>query len=165
VSNPVADSLAIPELKRRIFITLGLIFLYRLGCQVPTPGVNPLAMEQLMAGQSGGLLGVLNLFTGGALAQFSVFALGIMPYISTSIILQLLTEVVPQLKQLKNEGEAGRRKITQYTRYGTVVLALFQAFMMTNVLRAIAAGSNAPLIVIDYGPDADHRHHGGDVPG
>jgi preprotein translocase subunit SecY len=150
VSNPLADSLAIPELKRRVFITLGILFLYRLGCQVPTPGVNPQAMEALMSGQAGGVLGVLNLFTGGALAQFSVFALGIMPYISTSIILQLLTEVVPQLKQLKNEGEAGRRKITQYTRYGTVVLALFQAFMMTNVLRAIAAqAGSAPLIIND----------------
>lgn len=150
MSNPVTDSLAIPELKRRIFITLGLLFLYRVGCQVPTPGVNPVAMEALMNGQAGGVLGVLNLFSGGALRQFSVFALGIMPYISTSIILQLLTEVVPQLKQLKNEGQAGQRKITQYTRYGTVALAIFQAFMMTNVLRAIAASAGStPLIIND----------------
>jgi preprotein translocase subunit SecY len=149
VSNPIADSLAIPELKRRILIALGLLFLYRVGCQVPTPGVNPLAMEALMAGQAGGVLGVLNLFSGGALAQFSVFSLGIMPYISTSIILQLLTEVIPHLKQLKNEGEAGRRKITQYTRYGTVVLALLQAFMMTNVLRAIAASSGSMPLILD----------------
>lgn len=150
MSNPLADSLAIPELKRRIFITLALLFVYRIGCQVPTPGVNPAAMEALMSNQQGGVLGVLNLFSGGALSQFSVFALGIMPYISTSIILQLLTEVVPQLKQLKNEGEAGRRKITQYTRYGTVALALFQAFMMTKVLRAIAGESGGmPLIIND----------------
>jgi preprotein translocase subunit SecY len=150
VSNPLADSLAIPELKRRALITLGLLFLYRVGCQVPTPGVNPVAMDALMNGQAGGVLGVLNLFTGGALRQFSVFALGIMPYISTSIILQLLTEVVPQLKQLKNEGQAGQRKITQYTRYGTVALALFQAVMMTKVLRAIASSAgSAPLIIDD----------------
>ena len=150
MSNPLADSLAIPELKRRIFITMALIFVYRIGCQVPTPGVNPAAMEALMNNQQGGVLGVLNLFSGGALRQFSVFALGIMPYISTSIILQLLTEVLPQLKQLKNEGEAGRRKITQYTRYGTVGLAIFQSFMMTKVLRAIAASSGgAPLIIHD----------------
>jgi preprotein translocase subunit SecY len=150
VSNPIADSLAIPELKRRGLVTLGLLFLYRVGCQVPTPGVNPAAMDALMSGAAGGVLGVLNLFSGGALRQFSVFALGIMPYISVSIILQLLTEVLPTLKQLKNEGEAGRRKINQYTRYGTVVLGLFQAMMMTNVLRAIGHQSGAaPLIIND----------------
>jgi preprotein translocase subunit SecY len=150
VSNPVANALAIKELRDRALVTMGLIFAYRLGCQVPVPGVNPAAMQALMAGQSSGVLGVLNLFSGGALRQFSVFALGIMPYISTSIILQLLTEVVPQLKALKNEGEAGRRKITQYTRYGTVLLACFQAVMMTKVLRSIAAGSaGMPLIVND----------------
>ena len=150
MSNPLADSLAIPELKRRLFVALGLLLVYRIGCQVPTPGVNPAAMDALMQGQKGGVLGVLNLFTGGALKQFSVFALGIMPYISTSIILQLLTEVVPQLKQLKNEGEAGRRKINQYTRYFTVLLAFFQAIMMTNVLRHIADSAGAaPLVLHD----------------
>lgn len=151
MSNPLTDSLAIPELKKRGLITLALLLVYRVGCQVPTPGVNPAAMEALMANQQGGVLGVLNLFTGGALGQFSVFALGIMPYISTSIILQLLTEVMPQLKQLKNEGAAGQAKITQYTRYGTVALALFQATMMTKVLRAIAASSPAAgsLIIHD----------------
>jgi preprotein translocase subunit SecY len=150
VSNPVSDSLAIPELKNRLLVTLGLLFLYRVGCQVPTPGVNPAAMDALMNGAAGGVLGVLNLFSGGALRQFSVFALGIMPYISVSIILQLLTEVLPQLKQLKNEGQAGQRKLNQYTRYGTVPLALFQALMMTNVLRAIGHSSGAtPLIIND----------------
>jgi preprotein translocase subunit SecY len=150
VSNPVANALAIKELRDRALVTLGLLAVYRLGCQVPVPGVNHLAMTALMANQGGGMLGVLNLFSGGALKQFSVFGLGIMPYISTSIILQLLTEVVPQLKVLKNEGEAGRRKITQYTRYGTVALALFQAVMMTKVLRSIAAGiPGNPLIVHD----------------
>ncbi len=150
MSNPIADGLAIPELKRRALVTLGLLFVYRLGCQIPTPGVNAMAMKALMDNQSGGVLGMLNLFTGGALAQFSIFALGIMPYISTSIILQLLTEVFPYLKQLKNEGEQGRRKINQYTRYGTVALALFQGVMMTNVLQSIAASSGgAPLIIND----------------
>ncbi|HTB22701.1 MAG TPA: preprotein translocase subunit SecY [bacterium] len=151
MSNPLADSLAIPELKKRLLVTLGLLLVYRIGCQVPTPGVNPAAMQALMSGQQGGVLGVLNLFTGGALGQFSVFALGIMPYISCSIIMQLLTEVMPQLKQLKNEGEAGHRKITQYTRYGTVALALFQSFMMTKVLRAMAASApaSADLILHD----------------
>ena len=150
MSNPVANALNIKELRDRALVTLALIFVYRLGCQVPVPGVNHAAMTALMANQGGGMLGVLNLFTGGALRQFSVFGLGIMPYISTSIILQLLTEVVPQLKVLKNEGEAGQRKITQYTRYGTVGLAIFQAIMMTKVLRSIAAGATAaPLIVHD----------------
>ncbi|MGH7442377.1 MAG: preprotein translocase subunit SecY, partial [bacterium] len=95
MSNPLADSLAIPELKKRLLVTFLLLFVYRIGCQIPTPGVNPAAMQALMAGQQGGVLGVLNLFTGGALGQFSVFALGIMPYISCSIIMQLLTEVMP----------------------------------------------------------------------
>ena len=148
MSNPLTDSLAIPELKKRLTVTFLLLVVYRIGCQVPTPGVNPAAMAALMQNQQGGVLGVLNLFTGGALGQFSIFALGIMPYISTSIILQLLTEVMPQLKQLKNEGEAGRRKITQYTRYGTVALALFQSVMMTKVLRAIAASSAASSSLI-----------------
>ncbi len=149
MSNPVANALAIKELRDRALVTLAILFAYRLGCQVPVPGVNHLAMQALMHNQQGGMLGVLNLFSGGALSQFSVFGLGIMPYISTSIILQLLTEVVPSLKVLKNEGEAGRRKITQYTRYGTVVLAIFQAVMMTKVLRSIAAGAAQPLIVND----------------
>jgi preprotein translocase subunit SecY len=150
VSNPVANAFAIKELRDRGLVTLLLIFAYRLGCQVPVPGVNHAAMTALMANQGGGMLGVLNLFSGGALRQFSVFGLGIMPYISVSIIIQLLTEVVPQLKVLKNEGEAGHRKITQYTRYGTVALGLFQAVMMTKVLRSIAASSTTmPLIVHD----------------
>jgi len=146
MSNPIADSLAIPELKRRGLITLGLLAVFRLGCHIPVPGVNIAALENLFAGAGDAagsgfqLLSFLNLFSGKALQRFSVFALGIMPYISTSIILQLLTEVYAPLKQLKNEGEAGRRKITSYTRYGTVVLAIFQGFMMTNVIRSINTG-------------------------
>jgi preprotein translocase subunit SecY len=149
VSNPVVDSLKIPELKRRALITVALLFVCRLGSQIPVPGVNHSAMDALMQTQDGGLLGVLNLFSGGALKNFSVFALGVMPYISTSIILQLLTEVYAPLKQLKNEGQAGQRKITQYTRYGTVGLALFQGFMMTNLLRGINASHGGAALLVD----------------
>ena len=149
MSNPVVDSLKIPELKRRALVTLALLFVYRLGSQVPVPGVNHNAMEALMQNQEGGLLGILNLFSGGALKNFSIFALGVMPYISTSIIFQLLTEVYAPLKQLKNEGQAGQRKITQYTRYFTVLLALFQGFMMTNLLRSIAANASAGALLVD----------------
>jgi len=141
VSNSIVDGLNIPELKRRVLITLGLLFVYRLGCHIPTPGVNGAAMESLVrsASQSGGVLGFMDLFSGGALSQFSVFALGIMPYISTSIVLQLLTEVWPYLKQLSKEGDAGRKKITQYTRYGTVLLAVVHGIGMTNILRSLDA--------------------------
>jgi preprotein translocase subunit SecY len=151
VSNPVVDSLKIPELKRRGLMTLMLLFVYRLGTHVPVPGVNHLAISQLMNKQDGGVLGILNLFSGGALKNFSIFALGVMPYISTSIILQLLTEVYAPLKQLKNEGQAGQRKITQYTRYGTVLLAIFQGYMMTNGLRAMAASNGHGQIIVNDG--------------
>jgi preprotein translocase subunit SecY len=149
VSNPILDTLNIPELKRRGLITLGLLFVYRLGSHIPTPGVNSAVMQRLMSSQSNSMLGFMDLFSGGALSQFSVFALGIMPYISTSIILQLLTEVWPYLKQLSKEGEAGRKKINQYTRYGTVLLAGIHAVGMTNILRGIAHSSNLPLILDD----------------
>ncbi len=152
MSNPIADSLQIPELKRRGLITLALLLVDRLGTFIPVPGVNHAAMVALMKNQEGNLLSFFNMFTGGALKNFSVFALGVMPYISTSIILQLLTEVYPPLKQLKNEGEAGRRKITQYTRYGTVVLAIFQGFMMTNLLRSIAANAGGAQLILADGP-------------
>ncbi|MES2201556.1 MAG: preprotein translocase subunit SecY [candidate division FCPU426 bacterium] len=151
MGNPVVDSLKIPELKRRALITLALLFVYRLGTHVPVPGVNHAAMRSLMNAQEGGVLGILNLFSGGALKNFSILALGVMPYISTSIILQLLTEVYAPLKQLKNEGEAGRRKITQYTRYGTVILAIFQGYMMTTSLRSIAASHGGVQLIVDDG--------------
>jgi preprotein translocase subunit SecY len=149
VSNPVADGLKIPELKRRALITMALLFVFRLGTHVPVPGVNHAAISALMNNQDGGVLGILNLFSGGALKNFSVFALGVMPYISMSIILQLLVEVYEPLKQLKNEGQAGQRKITQYTRYGTVILAIFQGYMMTNGLRAIAASHGGGQIILN----------------
>ncbi len=116
----------IPELKRRIFFTAGLLAIYRVGVAIPVPGIDSTALADIFARAKGTILGVFNMFSGGALEQMSVFALGIMPYISASIILQLLTVVVPFLEQLKKEGEQGRKKITQYTRYGTVVLSIIQ---------------------------------------
>ena len=114
------------DLKRRLFFLLGALVVYRIGSHIPVPGIDPAALSELFSRQQGGILGMFNMFSGGALMRFSIFALGIMPYISSSIILQLMTHASPQLEALKKEGEAGRRKITQYTRYGTVVLALFQ---------------------------------------
>ncbi|MCL5125808.1 MAG: preprotein translocase subunit SecY [Deltaproteobacteria bacterium] len=123
----IANIAKIPELKRRVFFTLLLLLVYRLGVHVPTPGINTLALKEFFGRYQQTLFGVIDMFTGGALENFSVFSLGIMPYISASIILQLLTVVVPHLERLSKEGEAGRKKITQYTRYGTVVLSLVQS--------------------------------------
>ncbi len=144
------NAVSIPELKRRILFTLGLIFIFRIGSHVPTPGINAAAMQAMMQSQAGGVLGFMNLFTGGALSQFSVFALGIMPYISTSIILQLLTAVVPYLERLSKEGEQGRKKITQYTRYGTVLLCIIQSLGMTYMLHNISP-AEGQSIVINWG--------------
>ncbi len=116
----------IPELKRRVIFTLLMLLVYRIGVQIPTPGINTGMIKDLFARAQQTLFGVIDMFTGGAMENFSIFALGIMPYISASIILQLLTVVVPHLERLSKEGEAGRKKITQYTRYGTVLLALVQ---------------------------------------
>lgn len=129
--------------QRLVFLILALI-VYRLGTHIPVPGINPDAMRQLFNSQSGGILGLFNMFSGGALSRFSVFALGIMPYISASIIMQLVTSVVPSLEAIKKEGEAGRRKITQYTRYGTVVLALAQSFGIAATLQAQPDLVNSP---------------------
>ena len=118
----------IPELKRRIGITLLLLAVYRIGAHIPTPGINADALAAFFRAQAGTLLGFFDMFSGGAMRHFSVFSLGIMPYISASIILQLLTVVIPHLERLSKEGETGRRKITQYTRYGTVVLSIIQGF-------------------------------------
>jgi preprotein translocase subunit SecY len=118
----------VPELKRRIIFTLALLAVYRVGCHVPTPGIDGSVLAEIFARARGTLLGLFDMFSGGALSSLSVFSLGIMPYISASIILQLLTVVIPHLEQLKKEGEAGRRKITQYTRYGTILLSVIQSF-------------------------------------
>ena len=105
------------DLKRRLLFLLGALIVYRIGTFIPVPGIDPLVLDQVFKSQQGGILGMFNMFSGGALSRFSVFALGIMPYISASIIVQMMTSVSPQLEALKKEGEAGRRKITQYTRY------------------------------------------------
>jgi preprotein translocase subunit SecY len=115
------------DLRRRLVFLLLALVVYRVGAHIPVPGINPDQLAQLFKGQQGGILSLFNMFSGGALSRFTVFALGIMPYISASIIMQLLTYVVPTMEQLKKEGEAGRRKVTQYTRYGTLGLALFQS--------------------------------------
>jgi preprotein translocase subunit SecY len=126
-ATQLAKSGKFGDLRRRlVFLVLALI-VYRIGTHVPVPGIDPAQMQQLFKNQGGGILNLFNMFSGGALSRFSVFALGIMPYISASIIMQLMTYVVPSLEAIKKEGEAGRRKITQYTRYGTLVLALFQS--------------------------------------
>ncbi len=128
-----ADALALGkagkfgDLWRRLWFLLGALIVFRIGAHVPVPGIDPTKLAELFNSQQGGILGIFNLFSGGALSRFTIFALGIMPYISASIIMQLMTIAIPSLEQLKKEGEAGRRKITQYTRYGTVALALFQA--------------------------------------
>jgi preprotein translocase subunit SecY len=124
------------DLKRRLLFLLGALVVYRIGTHVPVPGIDPDQLAQLFNQQRGGILDMFNMFSGGALSRFSIFALGIMPYISASIIMQLMTVVSPHLEALKKEGEAGRRKITQYTRYGTAVLALFQAIGISVALQA-----------------------------
>jgi preprotein translocase subunit SecY len=126
------------DLKRRLWFLVGALIVYRIGAHIPVPGIDPRVLEHLFQSQQGGILGMFNMFSGGALKRFTVFALGIMPYISSSIIVQLLTVVSPQLEALKKEGESGRRKITQYTRYGTVFLALFQGLGIAIALEAQA---------------------------
>ncbi len=124
------------DLRRRLVFLLLALVVYRIGAHIPVPGINPDQLRQLFEGQQGGILNLFNMFSGGALSRFTVFALGIMPYISASIIMQLMTYVLPMFEQLKKEGEAGRRKITQYTRYGTLGLALFQSFGIAVALEA-----------------------------
>ena len=133
------------ELKSRLWFVLGALIVYRLGAHIPVPGIDPSILKQLFDSQSNGILGMFNMFSGGALSRFTVFALGIMPYISASIIMQLLTVVSPKLEQLKKEGEAGRRAITKYTRYGTVILATFQALGIAIALEG------QPNLVLDPG--------------
>ncbi|MTI15687.1 preprotein translocase subunit SecY [Rhodobacteraceae bacterium RKSG542] len=124
------------ELKKRIWFTLGALLVYRLGTYIPLPGINPDALAQAFGQAQSGIIGLFNMFSGGAVERMAIFALGIMPYISASIIVQLMTSVVPSLEQLKKEGEQGRKKINQYTRYGTVLLATFQAYGIAVGLEA-----------------------------
>ena len=134
------------ELKKRLWFTLGCLIVYRVGTYVPLPGIDPEVMAQIFRQQSGGILGMFNMFAGGALARMSIFALGILPYISASIILQLMTAISPQLEALKKEGESGRKKINQYTRYLTVVLAAFQSWGLAIGLEAMSGPAGSAVI-------------------
>ena len=149
MANPAATTLGktgkYGDLFHRLWFLLGALFVYRIGAHIPVPGIDPVRLAELFSSQQGGILGVFNLFSGGALSRFTIFALGIMPYISSSIIMQLMAIASPQLEALKKEGEAGRRKITQYTRYGTVGLALFQGIGISIALES------QPGLVLDPG--------------
>lgn len=134
-----SDIPKIPELRRRLLFVFGILAVYRLGIFIPVPGVNRASMKQMMASEGGGFFGLVNLFTGGALELMSIFALGIMPYISASIIMQLMKVVVPKIEKLHKEGEQGRKKITQYTRYGTAALCLVQGFGISLYLENLNA--------------------------
>jgi len=140
---------AIPDLRNRVIFTFAVLAVYRIGAFIPIPGIDPVAIKEFTTAAEGTVLGFLNLFSGGALGRMTVFALGIMPYISASIILQLLTVVWPYLEKLSKEGELGRRKITQYTRYGTVVLSVIQGMGISFFLERTTAPGGAPLVPED----------------
>lgn len=143
-ASQMAGSGKFDDLRRRLIFLLLALLVFRFGTHIPVPGINPEALSSLFKEQEGGILDLVNMFSGGALSRFSIFALGIMPYISASIIMQLMTYVVPALEQIKKEGEAGRRKITQYTRYATLVLAFFQSYAT-----AIMLGQSEGLVIAD----------------
>jgi preprotein translocase subunit SecY len=136
----------IPELKKKILFTLFMLAIYRLGCHIPTPGIDGAALSAFFSSKQGTLFGLFDMFSGGALSQMSVMALGIMPYISASIILELLTVVIPYLEKLKKEGEQGRKKITQYTRYGTVILSIIQGFGIAVGLENMSSPGGAMIV-------------------
>ena len=138
---------AIPDLRNRVLFMFGLLAVYRIGCIIPTPGIDPQALLEFMNQMQGTVLGFVNTFTGGSLGRVAIFALGIMPYISASIILQLLTVVSPHLEKLSKEGEMGRRKITQYTRYGTVVISIIQGTSIAFFLENLTSPGGAPLVL------------------
>src|SRR5262245_32914561 len=135
-----ANMFRVPDLRKRLLFTLGLLAVYRLGSHVFMPGINPAKWEEFFSSQSGSIFGFFDLFAGGNIRRLTVFALGIMPYITSSIILQLLTVVVPTLEKLQKEGELGRRKITQWTRYLTVVLSILQSFGISQGLMSMQGG-------------------------
>ncbi len=144
--STLQNILAIPELRRRILFTLGMLAVYRIGCHVPTPGIDAAVLAKFFEGTEGTLLGMVSAFTGGALERMTIFALGIMPYISASIILQLLTVVFEPVEKLSKEGEAGRRKITQWTRYGTIILAVIQGFGIAAGLQSMVGPAGEPVV-------------------
>ncbi|WP_262964344.1 preprotein translocase subunit SecY [Methylobacter psychrophilus] len=139
------------ELKSRLIFVLGALFVYRIGSHIPVPGIDPKALAVMFEQQSGSILDMFNMFSGGALMRLSLFALGIMPYISASIIMQLMTVVIPSMEQMKKEGESGRRKISQFTRYGTVVLATFQAIGISLALQNQTAGGLSVVLTPGVG--------------
>jgi len=138
---------AIPDLRKRVLFTFALLGVYRIGCHIPTPGIDPVALLKFMEAMQGGFLGFVSTFTGGSLQKIALFALGIMPYITASIILQLLTVVWPYLEKLSKEGELGRRKITQYTRYGTVVISIIQGTGIALFLESVTTPGGAQLVL------------------
>ncbi|NQV61639.1 MAG: preprotein translocase subunit SecY [Alphaproteobacteria bacterium] len=135
------------ELKKRLWFTLGALIVYRIGTYIPIPGIDPAALSEIFEQQRGGILGMFDVFSGGALGRMTIFALNIMPYISASIIIQLMTTVSPHLEQLKKEGEQGRKKINQYTRYGTVVLTALQAYGIAAGLEGMSASSGGGVVL------------------
>src|SRR5215469_16932174 len=144
-ANMLAGLGKLTELKQRILFVIGALVVYRLGSFIPVPGVNSDAMTKLIQGQ-GGIVDMFNMFSGGALARFSLFALGVVPYISASIIVQMFASVIPSWQALRKEGESGRRKLTQYTRFGTVGLAAFQAFSIATMLQNHGAQGGVPVV-------------------
>jgi len=134
VANSFQNIGKIPELRKRILFTLAMLAVYRIGVFITVPGVNRVEMGNLISKSTGSFLGMFNMFSGGALQNMSIFALGIMPYVSASIVIQLLTVVIPKLDQLNKEGEQGRRKINQLTRYGTILLAAVQGYFIAQFL-------------------------------
>ena len=150
-ASPLAAIGKMTELRQRILFVLGAMVVFRVGTHIPIPGVDPTAVAALFEQTRGSIVDIFNMFSGGALERLSIFALGVMPYISASIIIQMMTSVVPQLEALKKEGEAGRRKITQYTRYGTVALALFQGLGIAIAIEGQQAAGGPVVLVPGLG--------------
>ena len=134
------------ELRQRLLFVLGALIVYRIGCYIPVPGVNPEAMLQLMEQQEGTIVDMFNMFSGGALSRFSLFALNVVPYISASIVIQLLVQIVPSLKAIQKEGESGRRRITQWSRIGAIPLAIFQSAGIAIALQSQGAANGIPVV-------------------
>src|SRR6478609_1316499 len=130
----LGDATRVGEIRNRLLFLIGALIVYRIGTFIPVPGIDPQQVARFFSDQQGTILGVVNMFSGGALSRLSIFAMGVMPYISASIIIQMMSMVIPSLMELRKEGESGRRKMTEYTRYGTVVLAMFQSFAAASAL-------------------------------
>ena len=150
--NIIQNIFRIEELRQRIFFTLAMLLIFRLGAHIPTPGIDGAALTAFFEVQQGSILRFFDMFTGGALARLTVFALGVMPYISASIIIQLMTAVFPYLERLSKEGDAGRKKITGYTRYGTIALSLIQGFAIAVGLDSMAAPNGQPIVISTLSP-------------